>query len=57
MSIPVGLAKVAGRLRSGRVGHTAPKTYLAPLSKVLEYSGKYVDGLANRPHRRKSRSK
>jgi len=52
MGIPVGLAEMAGLLRSGRVRRRSPKTFLAPLSRVLKYSGEYVDRLAFPPKRR-----
>lgn len=56
MAIPIGLATVAGRLRSGRTGigirgassPQRPRTFLSPLSKVIEYSERYVEALPTR---------
>lgn len=58
ISIPLGLAIVAGELRSSRTGvgihgtsPQQPRTYLVPFRKVVESSGRYVDSL--RIHRRR----
>jgi hypothetical protein len=60
MPIPIGLAKVAGRLRSGRTGvgmqgntpSTGRQSLLAPLDRLLEFSTQFIDTLEPRPQRR-----
>ena len=60
MITPIGLAAVAGRLRSGRVPtHICgpPKRSLVNLTKLVDKTLKYVDGLMARPKREKKHKK
>lgn len=53
MAIPIGLAKVAGRLRSGRTGvgiqgnssRSRSHAFSSPLRDLVEYSDNFVNSL------------